>query len=322
MLLDVQNLRIHFKVPQGALQAVDDLSFQVTEGRCLGIVGESGCGKSATAQCILRLIPSNVLSVLSGKILWQGKDILTLNDTDLRRVRGSQIAMIFQEPMTSLNPVISVGEQVAEAIRVHFPEEKNLEGRVKEIFSRVGLGEDSKRLKQYPHELSGGMRQRVLIAIALACRPKLLIADEPTTALDASLQSQVLDLIQSLQRELGMSVILISHDFGVVSKLADEILVLYAGKPAERGPTKELLKRPLHPYTKALLESAPRLSETHHRKPLRMIEGTLPDLVQPPCECRFASRCPVVMPECHQKEPEFQEVEPGRWVSCFAVKTP
>jgi len=318
--LSIENLRIHFKHPQGTLRAVDGLSLRIGAGKCLGVVGESGCGKSATAQSILRLLPQSALSHFSGRIDWLGKDILTMSDAELRAVRGAQIAMIFQEPMTALNPVLTVGEQVAEAIRAHFPSETDFKARVGDIFSRVGLGQGQELYRRYPHELSGGMRQRVLIAIALACRPKLLIADEPTTALDASLQAQILDLIRESQKEMGMSVLLISHDFGVVSKMADEILVLYAGKPVEMGPTKRLLEKPLHPYTRALLESAPRLSGTEHRKPLRVIEGTLPDLTRPVIGCSFASRCPLVTDVCRAEEPKWEEMEPGHWVACFNVK--
>ena len=319
-VLNIENLRVHFKHPQGTLRAVDGVSLRIGAGKCLGVVGESGCGKSATAQSILRLLPQSALSHFSGKILWLGKDILTLPDAELRKVRGAQIAMIFQEPMTALNPVLTVGEQVAEAIRAHFPGEADFEAKVGEIFSKVGLGQGTELYRRYPHELSGGMRQRVLIAIALACRPKLLIADEPTTALDASLQAQILDLIGKSQRELGMAVLLISHDFGVVSKMADEILVLYAGKPVELGPTKRLLEKPLHPYTRALLESAPRLTGNEHRKPLRVIDGSLPDLTQPVRGCSFASRCPLVSDICRAEDPRWEEQEPGHWVSCFNVK--
>jgi len=316
--LTVENLRIHFKHPQGVLRAVDGLSFEIGEGKCLGVVGESGCGKSATAQTLLKLISPSALAHLSGKILWQGVDLLSLSPEKLRKVRGAQIAMIFQEPMTALNPVLTVGEQVAEAIQAHFPEQTDIRSRVEEIFDHVGLtGKDL--YVRYPHELSGGMRQRVLIAIALACKPKLLIADEPTTALDASLQSQILDLIRQSQKEMGMSVLLISHDFGVVSKMADEILVLYAGKPVERGPTRTLLERPLHPYTRALLDAAPRLSAGSHRQPLQMIEGSLPDLTAPLVGCSFASRCPRVIEKCRAQDPVWEEREPGHWVSCFNV---
>jgi peptide/nickel transport system ATP-binding protein len=307
--LEVQGLCIDFHTERGVLRAVDGLSFAVAPGRTLAIVGESGCGKSATALSILGLLAEN--AEVSGSLRLAGQ---ALTPALQRAARGRDLAMIFQEPMTSLNPAFTAGEQVAEALRLHEGlNARDAMDRAIAMLERVRIPEAARRARQYPHQLSGGMRQRVMIAIALACKPKLLIADEPTTALDVTVQAQILALLDELKRETGTAVVLITHDLGVVRDHADEVAVMYAGRLAERAPTAELFARPEHPYTIGLLGAAPRLDSRRAR--LASIEGTVPDLRSPPPGCRFAPRCPFGIAAC-EALPPLAEVHPGHLAAC------
>ncbi|WPB85363.1 ABC transporter ATP-binding protein [Sediminicoccus rosea] len=307
--LEVDGLCIDFHTERGVVRAVDGLSFAVAPGRTLAIVGESGCGKSATALAILGLLAEN--AEVSGRLSLAGQP---LTPAGQRAARGRDLAMIFQEPMTSLNPAFTAGEQVAEALRLHEGlNARDAMDRAIAMLERVRIPEAARRAKQYPHQLSGGMRQRVMIAIALACKPKLLIADEPTTALDVTVQAQILALLDELKRETGTAVVLITHDLGVVRDHADEVAVMYAGRLAERAPAAELFARPEHPYTIGLLGAAPRLDSRRAR--LASIEGTVPDLRSPPPGCRFAPRCPFAIAAC-EALPPLAEVTPGHLVAC------
>jgi oligopeptide/dipeptide ABC transporter ATP-binding protein len=324
-LLSVRDLSVSFATDGGRLLAVDRASFEVPRGRTVALVGESGCGKSVTAQAIMRLLPSPPARVESGEILLEDKDLLKLPEREMRAVRGGRIGMIFQEPMTSLNPVYTVGFQIAEAIRLHRDVSRREAKKLAvEGLARVGFPEPARRVESYPHELSGGMRQRVLIAIALACNPALLIADEPTTALDATVQAQILELLASLREETGMSLLLIAHDLALVSAIADEIVVLYAGVVVERGPARAVLASPAHPYTRALLESLPprahRARGQAGRK-LPTIEGALPDLRSPPPGCRFHERCPVAVARCAVEPPVLLPAgDTGGSARCFLLE--
>ena len=307
--LEVDGLCIDFHTERGVLRAVDHLSFSVAPGRTLAIVGESGCGKSATALAILGLLAEN--AEVSGRLSLAGQ---ALTPAGQRAARGRELAMIFQEPMTSLNPAFTAGEQVAEALRLHEGlNPRDAMDRAIAMLERVRIPEAARRAKQYPHQLSGGMRQRVMIAIALACRPKLLIADEPTTALDVTVQAQILALLDELKRETGTAVVLITHDLGVVRDHADEVVVMYADRVAERAPTAQIFERPEHPYTIGLLGAAPRLDSRRAR--LASIDGTVPDLRSPPPGCRFAPRCPFAIAAC-EATPPLAEVTPGHLVAC------
>jgi peptide/nickel transport system ATP-binding protein len=307
--LSVEDLTIAFHTDRGLLRAVDGLSFSVEPGRTLAIVGESGCGKSATSLAIMGLLAPN--AAVTGRMALAG---VPLTRERQRRARGGEMAMIFQEPMTSLNPAFTAGEQVAEALRLHEGlDASTAMRRAVAMLERVRIPEAARRARQYPHQLSGGMRQRVMIAIALACRPKLLIADEPTTALDVTVQAQILALLDELKRETGTAVILVTHDLGVVMDHADEVLVMYAGRAAESAPAGGLFARPEHPYTIGLLGAAPRLDERRAR--LASIEGTVPDLRNPPPGCRFAPRCPFAVAAC-DVAPPFVEVSPAHRVAC------
>jgi peptide/nickel transport system ATP-binding protein len=323
--LSIRDLSISFAAEGGALYAVDRVSFDVPAGRTVALVGESGCGKSATAQAILRILPTPPASIDGGQILLGDRDLLKLPERAMREVRGGRVGMVFQEPMTSLNPVYTAGFQIMEAIRLHRRVSRGDARREAiEGLARVGFPEPQRHVDSYPHELSGGMRQRVLIAMALACRPGLLIADEPTTALDATVQAQILDLLQRLREEDGMSLLLIAHDLALVGEIADEIVVLYAGVVVERGPARAVLDAPAHPYTRALLASVP--PRTHRtrgvkRAPLPTIEGTLPDLRSPPPGCRFQGRCPLVMDRCRVETPDLLPAgDQGTLARCFAVE--
>jgi oligopeptide/dipeptide ABC transporter ATP-binding protein len=308
-LLSIRDLSVSFVGDGGALRAVDHVSFDVPRGGTVALVGESGCGKSVTAQSILRLLPTPPARVDGGQVLLEGKDLLALPEREMRAVRGGRVGIVFQEPMTSLNPVYTVGFQIMEAIRLHRDVSRREARRLAiEGLTRVGFPEPERRVDSYPHELSGGMRQRVLIAIALACSPALLIADEPTTALDTTVQAQILELLRGLREETGMSLLLIAHDLGLVGDIADQIVVLYAGVVVERGPARDVLAAPSHPYTRALLRSRPPRSspprargQTGRRLPT--IEGALPDLRSPPPGCRFQARCPDVMDRCRIEPP-------------------
>ena len=303
-LLEVNHLETHFPTRAGLVRAVNDVSFYLDRGELLGLVGESGCGKSITALSVMRLIAPPG-KIVGGEIIFNGKDLLKLSDRDMRAIRGDDIAMIFQDPMTSLNPVYTVGEQIAEALRLH----RNLsrkDAREAAIgaMREVAIPDPSRRVDDYPHQLSGGMRQRVMIAMALACDPKLLIADEPTTALDVTIQAQILELLDGLRKTRELAVLLITHDLGVVAEVADRVAVMYTGKIVEESPVKELFARPKHPYTEGLLQSVPKLSATDAIKQERLatIEGTVPSPTHLPPGCHFAPRCPYRMPRCVESE--------------------
>ena len=305
-LLEVNDLRTHFRTDDGIVKAVDGVSFSVDKGKTLGIVGESGCGKSVTCLTIMGLNPSrNTIS--SGEALFKGENLLTMPKKQLRDIRGNDIAMIFQDPMTSLNPVHSIGKQLVEAILLHRDVTKSqARGRALELLKAVGIPRAERRIDDYPHQFSGGMRQRVMIAMALVNDPDLLIADEPTTALDVTTQAQILELMNRLQREFGSAIIIITHDLGVVAETADDVVVMYAARIAEQGPVDEIFKRPHHPYTWGLLGSLPRLDTDAER--LVQIPGQPPSLLNPPRGCRFHPRCPYVMNICKQEEPELKQV--------------
>jgi oligopeptide/dipeptide ABC transporter ATP-binding protein len=316
-LLQVQDLRTSFFTPEGEIKAVDGLSFSLEEGKTLGLVGESGCGKSVTALSIMRLVPAPPGRIVGGEILYRGQDLLKLGVEAMRKIRGNEISMIFQEPMTSLNPVFTVGNQIAEAIRLHQGLGKR-EARKKtiEMLWVVRIADPESRVDEYPHQLSGGMRQRVMIAMALACNPSLLLADEPTTALDVTIQAQILELIKELQQRLGMSLLLITHDLGVVAERADEVAIMYAGKIVEQGPVEAIFRRPLHPYTVGLLNSLPG-SGGKKKKRLEAIPGVVPSLLELPGGCRFRDRCPKAAGVCAEAEPELLEKEKGHWAACY-----
>ena len=323
-LLSIRDLSISFGAEGGPLLAVDRVSLDVAAGRTVALVGESGCGKTATVQAVLRLLPTPPARVDGGEIFLEGRDLLRLPERELREIRGGRVGMVFQEPMTSLDPVYTVGFQIMEAIRLHRRVSRG-EARRQAVagLERVGFPEPERNVDSYPHELSGGMRQRVLIAMALACRPALLIADEPTSALDATVQAQILDLLRRLRDEDGMGLLLVAHDLALVGEIADEIVVLYAGVVVERGPTRQVLEAPAHPYTRALLASVPpRTHRTRGQKRVKLatIEGTLPDLRSPPPGCRFQDRCAEVMDRCRAETPALVPVEGGAEARCFAVE--
>jgi oligopeptide/dipeptide ABC transporter ATP-binding protein len=320
MLLSVKDLVTSFRTDEGPLRAVDGVSFDVPEGKTLGVVGESGCGKSVTSLSILRLIPSPPGRIESGAIEFKGRDLLKLREREMQEVRGNEISMIFQEPMTSLNPVYTVGAQIIEAIRLHQKKSRGeARARAIEMLRMVGIPSPETNVDSYPHELSGGQRQRVMIAMALACEPKLLIADEPTTALDVTIQAQILELLRKLQKQLGMSVLLITHDLGVVAEYTDHVVVMYAGKVVESAPVRELFARPRHPYTKGLLGSVPAFERRGDgpRKKLPTIEGMVPDLRKLPPGCRFADRCAMAKDACTREEPALVEVSPDHSSRCI-----
>jgi peptide/nickel transport system ATP-binding protein len=304
-LLRVRDLVTTFRAEGSTVRAVDGVSFDVPEGAIVGLVGESGCGKSVTSLSILRLVPDPPGRIESGSITFKGRDLLKLSEREMRAVRGDQISMIFQEPMTSLNPVYTVGAQIVEAIRLHRSSSRGeAHARAVEMLRLVGIPAPEETSKAYPHELSGGMRQRVMIAMALSCDPGLLIADEPTTALDVTIQAQILDLLAKLQRERKMSVLLITHDLGIVAEYTSHVLVMYAGKIVESAPVADLFAHPRHPYTRGLLECLPRRG-AERRKRLPAIEGMVPDLARLPVGCRFHTRCPMVIDKCTHEEPEL-----------------
>jgi len=315
-VLEVRDLAIEFATDRGPLRAVDGVSFAVAPGQTLAVVGESGCGKSVTALAIMGLLPPNAR--ISGSIRLAGREVTTLTPEEWRGMRGAEMAMVFQEPMTSLNPAFTAGEQVAEALRLHQGlSHREAAARAVEMLTRVRIPDAARRARQYPHQLSGGMRQRVMIAMALACRPRLLIADEPTTALDVTVQAQILALIDELKRETGTAVVLITHDLGVVADHAEEVAVMYAGRLAERAPAAALFAMPQHPYTVGLLGAAPRLGGASGRR-LASIEGTVPDMARPPPGCRFAPRCPFRVARCVEEAPPLAEVAPeGHASACW-----
>jgi oligopeptide/dipeptide ABC transporter ATP-binding protein len=314
-LLEVRDLHTTFDTDDGTVKAVSGVSFHVNAGETLGIVGESGCGKSVTAFSIMRLIPSPPGRIAKGAVLLRGRDLLTLGDEAMRRLRGNEISMIFQEPMTALNPVYTVGDQIMEAIRLHQGVGKReARERAVAMLDKVGIPSPGQRVDEYPHQLSGGMRQRVMIGMALACNPALLIADEPTTALDVTIQAQILDLLRGLQAEMGMAVLLITHDLGVVAEMADRVAVMYAGKVVEYAGARDLFRDPQHPYTVGLLESIPRMSQTRER--LSVIPGTVPPPTAFPPGCAFHPRCPFVAERCRTDVPDLEGSGPARHVRC------
>ncbi len=321
-VLEVEDLRTHFFTRDGIVKAVDGVSFSVEDGETLGIVGESGCGKSITAMSILRLIASPPGRIVGGAIRFQGTNLLELDDAGMQRIRGNQISMIFQEPMTSLNPVLTVGRQISESLMLHRGLSKRAaRNEAVEMLKLVNIPVPDARVDEYPHQLSGGMRQRVMIAMALACDPKVLIADEPTTALDVTIQAQILDLMVEIQEKLGTAVILITHDLGVVAENADRVVVMYAGKKVEEADVGELFASPAHPYTKGLLGSVPRLDvwETAGYRPERLneIKGIVPSLNRLPPGCAYAPRCPFADEKCREAYPPLEEKRPGHWAACW-----
>jgi oligopeptide/dipeptide ABC transporter ATP-binding protein len=320
-ILSVRHLKTAFHTESGRVSAVDDVSFDVKAGHVLGVVGESGCGKSVTALSIMRLLPKPSGVIEQGEIRFKGNtDLLQLPVTQMQRFRGHRMAMIFQEPMTALNPVHRVGDQLREVFSLHFPqmEDSNVDGNILSLLQKVGIPEAKARLGEYPHQISGGMRQRIMIAMALAGKPDLLIADEPTTALDVTIQAQILRLILQLQKETGMAVMFITHDLGVIAEICDDVVVMYAGKVAEMADVKELFADPKHPYTQGLLASIPRLtSERKTRLPI--IEGSVPSLLELPMGCRFQNRCPYVMTICRNQDPPQLKIGPDHKASCFLL---
>ena len=315
-LLQVEKLKTSFRTEHGTVTAVDQISFAIDKGQTVGLVGESGCGKSVTSLSIMRLIQSPPGMIDGSSVKLGDKVLLKVSEAQMRKIRGNQISMIFQEPMTSLNPVFTIGNQIGEVFRIHQGANKK-EAREKsiEMLRLVKIPAPEKRIDEYPHQLSGGMRQRVMIAMALACRPELLIADEPTTALDVTIQAQILDLMDQLQKELNMAILLITHDLGVVAEVCDYVIVMYAGKIAEEGPVKEIFTNPQHPYTKGLLQSIPRLG--HKVETLPTIEGTVPSLNNLPVGCRFQSRCPHKMDKCTKHEPPLEFLSGSHAAACW-----
>jgi peptide/nickel transport system ATP-binding protein len=318
-LLEIKGLKTHFFTEEGVVRAVDGIDLHIDKGETLGVVGESGCGKTVTALSVMKLIPMPPGKIVEGQMLYEGRDLVTLPPAQMRKVRGKEISMVFQEPMTSLNPVFTIGEQIAEAVRLHEGLGRRAAmDKTVEMLKLVHIPNPERRVKEYPHQLSGGMRQRVMIAMALSCNPKLLIADEPTTALDVTIQAQILELLNELKAKLGMAVLLITHDMGVIAETAQRVMVMYAGKVVEEAPVKELFKEPLHPYTQGLLRSIPRIdTAATQKKRLEAIPGVVPSLLQLPQGCRFAPRCAFVKPMHLEKEPPLKEVKPGHKVACW-----
>jgi oligopeptide transport system ATP-binding protein len=316
-LLEVKNLKTQFFTQDGVVKAVDDVSFYVMPGETLGVVGESGSGKSMTGLSIMRLIPNPPGKIVNGEVQFNGRDILKMSEEQVRSIRGNDIAMIFQDPMTSLNPVLTINRQISEALQLHMGMNKaQARARAVELLNMVGIPNADERVDQYPHQFSGGMRQRVMIAMALSCNPKLLIADEPTTALDVTIQAQILDLMRTLQSETGAGVLLITHSMGVVAGMADRVQVMYAGHIVETATTEEIFANPRHPYTVGLMKSIPRLDATRKTK-LQPIRGLPPDLIDLPDMCPFVPRCNYASEKCEQKNPPLIEVGPGHYSACW-----
>ncbi|MNJ93315.1 Oligopeptide transport ATP-binding protein OppD [compost metagenome] len=318
ILLEVQNLKTRFNTDEGSFYAVDDVSFTVKKGQTLGIVGESGCGKSVTSLSVMRLIQKPGV-IESGKVMFKGQNLLELSDAKMREIRGNEIAMIFQEPMTSLNPVFTIGDQIEEAILLHQKELSKAQARERAIdmLRLVGIPAPEKRFHEFPHQLSGGMRQRVMIAMAISCNPELLIADEPTTALDVTIQAQILDLMRKLQKDFNAGMILITHDLGVVAEMCQEVAVMYAGRVVEFGTVEDIFYRPKHPYTRGLLDSIPHFETGHKLDQLKTIPGMVPSLYKLPKGCRFADRCPRVQNDCRATYPALENFRGIRKVACF-----
>ena len=318
-MLEIKGLKTHFKTDDGWLHAVDGVDMTLDAGETLCVVGESGCGKSVTAKTVMKLIDMPPGKIVAGQVLWQGRDLVPLSPVEMQGIRAKEIAIIFQEPMTSLNPVFTVGEQIAESLRLHEGlSRKDAMDRAVEMLRLVRIPTPERRVRDYPHQFSGGMRQRVMIAIALACKPKLLIADEPTTALDVTIQAQILDLMAELKSTMGMAVMLITHAMGVVAEVAQRVVVMYAGKVVEEATVEELFANPRHPYTQGLIRSIPRIDlAATHKTRLEAIPGTVPKLIEPGEGCRFAGRCRHASPACSAATPELREVSPGHKVACF-----
>jgi len=316
-LLSVRGLRTQFFTQDGVVRAVNGVSFDLDEGQTIGLVGESGCGKSVTVSSILRLIPQPPGKIVGGEVFFQGRDLLKLREEEMRKVRGNRIAMIFQDPMTSLNPVLTIGRQLTEGLELHMGmDREQARERGIELLEMVNIPEARDRIDNYPHQFSGGMRQRVMIAMALSCNPELLIADEPTTALDVTIQAQIVDIIKDLRREMGMAIIWITHDLGIVAGLVDVVQVMYAGYIVERAPVREFYANPRHPYSIGLLGSLPRLDEEERHK-LSPIEGLPPDLINLPPGCPYYERCTYAEEQCALHNPELREVAPGHAVACW-----
>jgi peptide/nickel transport system ATP-binding protein len=316
-ILQVRDLRTQFATPDGIVRAVDGISFDLYPGESLGIVGESGSGKSISALSILRLVPEPG-RIVSGKVLFKNDDLLQLTDDEIREVRGRDIAMIFQDPQSSLNPVLRTGFQVDEAMLAHGRSKRDAHARTLELLKKVRIPAAESRVKDFPHQLSGGMRQRAMIAMGLANAPQILIADEPTTALDVTVQAQILELLGDLNRELGTAIIMITHNMGVVAGLCSRVIVMYAGQIVEQGPVDQIFENPQHPYTWSLLRSIPRVDAVRHER-LRSIEGLAPDLLHPPSGCRFHPRCPFRIEKCYTDEPHLQEMGPGNLAACWVT---
>ena len=316
-LLAVNDLRTHFTTREGVVKAVDGITYDIQEGETVGLVGESGCGKSVSALSLLRLVQSPPGHIVGGSVEFEGSDLLQLSDADMREVRGNRIAMIFQEPMSSLNPVLTIERQITEALDVHLGlGKREAVSRAAELLHMVGIADASERLKSYPHQFSGGMRQRVMIAMALSCNPRLIIADEPTTALDVTIQAQILELLQRLSAETGTAVLIITHNLGVIARYASRVNVMYAGKIVESGKAEDLFTMPQHPYTKGLLQSVPRLNQGRGTK-LSTIEGTPPDLARLPTGCAFHPRCAFAIDKCRVETPDMEERAPGHAAACW-----
>ncbi len=320
-ILEVKDLVVQFNTDRGVITAVNGVNLEVYKGKTLGVVGESGSGKSVTALSVMGLIPSPPGKIASGSILYRGEELTTIEQTDMRKIRGNKISMIFQEPMTSLNPVFTVGNQIEEVLKLHQRELSKVERKKKaiEMLTLVGIPSPEQRVKEYPHQLSGGMRQRVMIAMALSCEPDILIADEPTTALDVTIQAQILELMKKLQKDLGMAIIFITHDLGVVAETCDDVAVMYCGKIVERGDVKTIFKSPQHPYTIGLLHSIPAYDSTtgEQKGRLTTIEGMVPSLFDLPKGCSFQDRCGYASDRCRSEEPSLDDVGNGHGVSCF-----
>ena len=316
-LLEVKDLATYFYTQEGVVKAVDGISYDVEEGEVLGIVGESGCGKSVSALSIMRLVASPPGRTVRGEVKFEGEDLLTLDDAEMRHIRGNRIAMVFQEPMTSLNPVLTIGRQLTETVELHLGmSKKEARERAAELLTMIGIPDAESRLKDYPHQFSGGMRQRVMIAMALSCNPKLIIADEPTTALDVTIQAQILELMRDLSDEFGTALVIITHNLGVVARYAQRVVVMYAGKIVETGLAVDIYHNPKHPYTIGLLNSVPRLDEKE-RVRLQAIEGLPPDLIGLPVGCSFAPRCRFAIERCLQEDPPLVEANAGHMTACI-----
>jgi len=322
-LLEIKGLKTHFKTDDGWLHAVDGVDIAIDRGETVGVVGESGCGKSVTAKTVMKLIDMPPGKIVAGQVLWKGRDLVPMPPEAMQKIRAKEISIIFQEPMTSLNPVYTVGEQIAESLRLHEGlSRKDAMDRAVQMLKLVRIPTPERRVRDYPHQFSGGMRQRVMIAIALACKPQLVIADEPTTALDVTIQAQILDLLQRLKDEMGMAVMLITHAMGVVAEVAQRVVVMYAGKVVEEAPVKELFAHPRHPYTQGLIRSIPRIDlAALHRQRLEAIPGTVPKLIDPAEGCRFAARCRYAIPECSAATPALRELSPGHKVACILAES-